>query len=178
MDEAAAGEGDQIRLALAPPRQRRGPLLGATDLVGVPARQDHAAVDDAGHDRGQLAGGHGDHRLVQERQALPYPAVLHSMCPCAWAASANRSESPKRSADRHRLARRRRGALQVAARLLLEDRGQEHVAALHALALVAIEQPTGAPEPAAGAPHVAVGSERDAHPEGAAQAASSSPASR
>ena len=51
VDEAAAGEGDQIRLALAPPRQCCGPLLGAADLVGVPARQDHTAVDDAGHDR-------------------------------------------------------------------------------------------------------------------------------
>ena len=65
MHETATGEGHEVGLALAPARKRGSPLLCATDLVSVPASEDHAAVDDAGDDRGELAGGDRHHRLVQ-----------------------------------------------------------------------------------------------------------------
>ena len=68
--EAAAGEGDHVRLRLAPGAQRRGPLLRAAQLVGGLAPEDHAAVDDAAHDRREVASGDGQHGLVEpERPA-------------------------------------------------------------------------------------------------------------
>ena len=71
VDQAAPGEGDQVGLALAPARQRGGPLLGAPHLVRVLAGEDHAAVDDPGDDRRELAGGHRHHRLVEQRRGPP-----------------------------------------------------------------------------------------------------------
>ena len=56
VDEAAAGERDEVLLLLAPARQRGGPLLRAAQLVELLAAVDHAAVDEAGGDRRQLAG--------------------------------------------------------------------------------------------------------------------------
>ena len=81
MDEAAAGEGDEIRLALAPACQRRRPVPGPTKLVDVLAREDHAAVDDSRHDRGHLALGDRDHRLVKEAEAFAGPARPHQQLP-------------------------------------------------------------------------------------------------
>ena len=89
------------------------------------------------------------------------------MWPRSCAASANRSESPKRSAIARRLARGGGGPLPVAARLLFEDCGHEQIAALDAVTFLAIEQPLGASEPAAGAAHLPTPREGDAHPEGA-----------
>ena len=70
MGQAAAGERHQVRLALAPARQGGRPLLRASNLVGVLAGEDHAAVDDPGDDRGELAGRDRHHRLVQQPQPL------------------------------------------------------------------------------------------------------------
>src|SRR5439155_9746894 len=49
--EAAAGERDQLRLLLAPPRQGVRPLASAARLERLFAGSDHAAVDDAGEHR-------------------------------------------------------------------------------------------------------------------------------
>ena len=69
MDEAAAGERDEVLLLLAPARERDRPLLRAAQLVDLLAALDDGAVDEAGRDRRQLAGRHGDHRLVEQREA-------------------------------------------------------------------------------------------------------------
>ena len=72
--QALAGEVDHVRLLVAPASQRRGPLRGPPQLVQLAAGVDHPAVHQAGHQRrGQLPGHHGDHRLVQQGEALGYP---------------------------------------------------------------------------------------------------------
>ena len=129
-----------------------GPLLGAAKLVGLLAGQDHAAVDDPGERSGRATGGHRDHRLVEERQALAEPSEPDQDVALAraWRArtdpdrrSARRSRRPRRRSpppppDR-RLppARRRAGAADSRAR-----RGPP----------LALEQPLGTAEPAAGLP--------------------------
>ena len=54
---------------VAPARQRRGPLLRAAELVDLLTALDHAAIDEPGDERGQLARGDRDHRLVEQREA-------------------------------------------------------------------------------------------------------------
>ena len=66
MCEAAAAEGDQLRLLLAPTGQGVGPLVGATRIVRRFTARDHSAVHDAGEDRRDFAGGDSHHRLVQQ----------------------------------------------------------------------------------------------------------------
>ena len=74
--EAAAGEGDHLRLLRPPVRERSRPLARAAHLVHLLAREDHPAVDDPGDDRRELLGGDRDHRLVEQREAL-----LHAPAP-------------------------------------------------------------------------------------------------
>jgi hypothetical protein len=60
--------GHQVRLRLAPVREGRGPFLRPAQVEDLLARFDHGAVDDPGDDRRDLAGGDGDHHLVQQCQ--------------------------------------------------------------------------------------------------------------
>ena len=76
VQEALAAERDDVRVGVAPARERRGPLLRPAHIEDAPALLDRRAVDDADDDRRHLALGHGDHRLVDERQSLVEPAEL------------------------------------------------------------------------------------------------------
>ena len=71
MHEAAAGEATRSGWRSHQPGEGGGPLLRATDLLGVLAGQDHAAVDDP---RRRSATARRavdrDHRLVEQPQAL------------------------------------------------------------------------------------------------------------
>ena len=165
MDQAASREGDEVGLALAPAREGGGPLPGAADLVGVLAGEDHAAIDDAGDDRGELAGGHRHHRLVEQAQPLLETPVLDQDVAPLVRGEREQVRIAEALGDRRRLARGGGGPLPVAARLLFEDRGHEQIAALDAITLLAIEQPLGASEPAARAAHLATPGQRDADPE-------------
>jgi hypothetical protein len=69
VDKAVAPERDEVRLRIEPPRERRGPFLRASQVVQLLACLDDCAVDDAGHDRRDLAGDHRGHRLVEQRDA-------------------------------------------------------------------------------------------------------------
>ena len=68
MHQTGAGEGDDLRLGLAPPGKRRGPLPCAVEGEDLPTGQDDAAIDQAGHQRRELVGDDGDHRLVEKRE--------------------------------------------------------------------------------------------------------------
>ena len=70
MNEAGPGEGDELGLGIAPRRERRGPFAGTIECVDLVAGGDHGAIDDPGHNRGKLAGGRCDHRLVEESEAF------------------------------------------------------------------------------------------------------------
>ena len=122
MDEAAAGERDQVRLALAPARERGGPLLRAAHVVGRLAGEDHAAVDDP---RARSA-------RARPRSPRPWPRPA-ARRPCRDRARARSGCAPlvrgegeqvgvaEALADRRRLAGGRGRRVPVAARLLLED---------------------------------------------------------
>lgn len=69
MHHAVAPVGHQVGLGHAPAMHRLGPLRRSTQVEQVHARLDHRAVDDPGHDRGQVRGGDGDHRLVEPAHA-------------------------------------------------------------------------------------------------------------
>ena len=150
MHEAAAGEGDEVGLALAPARKGGGPLLRAADLIRVLAGEDHAAVDDAGDDRRELAGGDRHHRLVEQPQALLDAPAPDQDVALLVGGEREQVRVAEALADRRGLGGGRGGRLEVAARLLLEDDRQQQVAALDAVVVaLLVEQPLGAAEPAA-----------------------------
>ena len=77
MDEAAAREGDEIRLPHCPRGQRSRPLPRATHLEHPLAGENDAAIDET-FDKGRhLSRGHRDHRLVEQHEALVHAARLH-----------------------------------------------------------------------------------------------------
>ena len=77
MDEAAAREGDEIRLPRCPGGQRSRLLPRPTDLEHRLTGKDDAAVDETFDERRHLSRGHRDHRLVEQHQALLHAARLH-----------------------------------------------------------------------------------------------------
>ena len=77
MDEAAAREGDEIRLPRCPRGQRSRPLPRATYLEHRLAGEDDAAVDETFDERRHLSRGHRDHRLVEQHEAFLHAARLH-----------------------------------------------------------------------------------------------------
>ena len=171
MGEAAAAEGHHLGLPLAPARERVGPLLGPAQVVGLLAPRDDAAVDDAGDDRRQLLRGHGEHRLVQEGEALLHPSALDQVP--SLELHGQGEEVRVAEAQRH-LGRRRRGGaggLVVPGHLALDRGRQEQVAALGRVAARALDEPLRAPEPPRGPAHLPA--DREVHPEedGAARGA-------
>ncbi len=169
VDEAPAREGHEVLLARAPVRQHLGPLLRPADVLGRAAGQDHAAVDDPRHDRRELAAGDREHRLVQQRDALPDVARQHEDVALLVPGERDEVGLPEVLADRGRLRERRHGGADLAARLLLEGDREEQVAAFHVSLAGPVEQPLRAAEPAAGPAQLALAGERDADPAGAPQ---------
>ena len=68
--QALTAIGHQVRLRCTPAGQRRCPLLRPAQIEDFVAGFDHAAIDVPGHQRGHLAGRDGDHRLVEQGDAL------------------------------------------------------------------------------------------------------------
>jgi hypothetical protein len=139
MDEAAPGEGDQVRLALAPAGEGGRPLPGATKLMRLLAGEDRAAVHDPGADRRDLAREHGDHRQVEERQALAEASEADQGTALRVGGDREQVGIAEALADRGRLGRCRRSALQIARHLLLDDSRDQEIAALDAIGSLAFE---------------------------------------
>ena len=153
----------------APGREGGRPFSGAADLVGVLAGQDHAAVDDPGDDRRELARGHRDHRLVEQAAGPRRDARPDQDVALLVGGEGEQVGVAEALSDRGGLARGGGRRLAVAAGLLLEYGRQQQVAALDAVALLALQQPPGAPQPAARPADLPVAGEGDADPERAAQ---------
>ena len=154
VDEAPSGERDEVRLALAPPAESRGPLPGAADLVHLLAREDHAAVDETGDDRRELARRQRHHRLVEERQALGDPAARRQHLALCMSREGEEIRVAEAPSDRRGLARGRGRRLPVPRRGMPEHVRDQGIAALDAVPLV-LEQALCPPEPARGRPHLA-----------------------
>jgi hypothetical protein len=136
--------------------------------VGILASQDHTAVDDPGDDRGELARRDRDHRLVEQPQTLVEAPELDQDLALLMRCEGEQVGVAEALADRGGLAGGDRSRLPVAARLLLEYGWQQQVAALDSVASLAVQQPPGAPQPAARAAELSVAGEGHADPECAA----------
>ena len=166
MDEAAAGERDDLRLPLAPVRERRRPLAGPPDLVHLLAGEDDAAVDEPGR-RSARAPRAVTATIASSSSARPSRTrpSLTSMWPWPCTASANRSRSPKRSPMRGRLAGDRGRRREVAGRLVLEHRAAAAGSRARRTRRLVLEEPLRAAEPAARRADRAAAREVHADPE-------------
>ena len=139
------------------------------DVVRVLAGEDHAAVDDPGDDRRELARGHRDHRLVQQPQAFAESPEPDQDVALLVGGEGEQVRVAEALSDRGGLARGGGSRLPVAARLLLEHGRQQEVAALDPVLPLAVEQPLGAAQPATRPADLSMAGERDTDPEGAAE---------
>ena len=164
VDEAVAAERDEFWLRIEPARQRGRPLLRATQVVQLMAGLDDRAVDDARHDRRDLAGDHRGHRLVEQRDRPAGPRPSRSVTARVRAdRSAARSRSPNRSAMAatcSNVANAVPGSPDISDRSAVRD---EQPPSLGAVVAGLIDEPRRAREPAAGLGHLAALHER--HPE-------------
>ena len=96
MHQAVAAERDEIRLRIAPPAQRGGPLLRTADVEDELARFDHAAVDRSSDHLADLVGHHRGHRLVEQPHPVDRPPLGDTARPSTLRASVTRSLSPNR----------------------------------------------------------------------------------
>ena len=160
---AATAERHHFGLLLAPAREGVGPFAGAAQLERLLAEADHAAVDDAGEHRRELAAGGGEHGLVEERETLRDPPQPDQNAALLVYGEAEQVLVVEALAD---LGRGRcdlvRG-LVVAGRLVLQRERQQEVAALCAVAPFTLDEALRPREPAGGPAHLALHGE--VHPE-------------
>ena len=168
VDEAETVVGDHLGLALAPPRQRLGPLPGVAELVGVATEGDRVAVDDPGDDRRQLARRGGDQDLVDQPQALGDPPVLDQRATLVVPREPQEVAIAEPLSDLGGLGRGGMGGLVVAASHLLQPDGDQQIAALDAVLLDSFEQTPPAREPSTRSPALAPEQQVVADPERAA----------
>jgi hypothetical protein len=67
--ETLSAERHHVGVRGAPRRHRIGPLLGPPLIEQIVTRAEHAAVDDAGHDRSDFSGRDGHHHFVEAGHA-------------------------------------------------------------------------------------------------------------
>ena len=97
MDEAAAGEGDQVALLLPTSPSERASIRAPVRPRTPPGRRGSRRSRRCRRRTATAPRGHRDHRLVEERKALRTRPPATSMWPWACIASANSSGSPRRS---------------------------------------------------------------------------------
>ena len=145
---------------------------GAAKRVHLLTGLDHAAVHQAGHERGQLPGGDRDHDLVQQRQARsrPAPAAIE----CDPAGGGRRRSGPRRRSARRSRRRRRRPRTRPRSRPLRAAARRPAAADSLArrIARVTLQQALGTGEPAGRAARLAAHEKTKAKPERAADGAS------
>ena len=146
--EALAAVGHQVRLGGAPAGERGGPLLRATPVEDLVAAGDHPAVHVARDERRDLAGGDGDHRLVEQRHTLERPPQP-DQGPALPVAGERDQIGVVESLARRRRAREGVGNGLAAQLAEIPDRvEQQQVAELDAVAPALLQQPSGTSGPA------------------------------
>ena len=149
-------------------RQRGRPLPGPAQVEDLLARLDHGAVDDPGHGRRHLVGFHGDHHLVQQRQAGGGLAQREHRPAKAEPAQRNQVRVAEALADLGRLVEGGGGGGGVALDQELQPGREQQVALLDAVPLEVVEQPAAPGDPAAAAGDLAAVEEAEGQPERAA----------
>jgi hypothetical protein len=169
--QAAPAVGHEVGLLIAPPGQRGRPLPRAAEVEGVLAREDHPAVDDPAHDRRQLPRCDRDHALVEQGQALRDTPLLDQEVSLHVNCEAEEVGVAEALRQLGRPGPHRRPRLELAGVLVLEHQGQQQVALLDAVPRLALDQPLGACEPAAGSACLPCEEELNPDPEGTARRA-------
>ena len=158
--------GHQIGLAVAPPGQRRRPLLRPAPVEHLLAAGDHAAVHIAGREGRHFAGGDRHHRLVEQLQArssAPQPDQGPALAmPCQGDQVGVAELLPGLGGQPERAG----GALVVALGHRPQRLGQQQVSPLHAVLPTLVEQPSRPREPSAGLGRLAFVEQPVREPEG------------
>jgi hypothetical protein len=165
MREAAAGERHHLRLLAAPSVEGARPFLRSARVERLFAAGDHAAVDDARHDRRHLAGGHADHRLVEKPQSLVDSPLLDPDQPLEVHRCGEEVRVPEALGNVDDGARGGEGRVVVARGFLLEPERHEQVSPLHGVTSFAFDQTLPSTEPAARGTDLAADREVHADPE-------------
>ncbi len=153
MDEAAAGESDEIALLLDPFRQGERPLPRASHLEDLLAREDDSAVDDADDERGQLSRRHRDHRLVEQRQAFAYAPASYEHVALGVQSHREQVAVAEPLADASGLAGDGRGGFELRGGFVLEDDRNQQIAVLSRFLRFLVEEPLCSSQPAARRAH-------------------------
>jgi hypothetical protein len=167
MHQAVAAERDEIRLRIAPPAQRGGPLLRPADVEDQLARFDHAAVDRSGDHLAYLIGHHRGHSFVEQPHPVDRPALGDERPPLNVARERDQIAVPEPPAQLRGLARDRLGASPVALQRAQQRGGHEQEAALRAIPVLVLEQAQAARDPATGGCRLAAVDEDEDDPPGA-----------
>ena len=165
VDETVAGEDDGPGLRLAPGLESFRPLARPAQRVHVLAAPDDHAVDDARHDRRELARGNGDHRFVEQREAFRDPLGAQEHLPLEVAGEGHEIPVREPLADAAGFGRDPARRLVVPRFEVAPDDGQEQVAPQGAVMPSLVEQPLRARHPARRAAELAGPEEPEPEPE-------------
>ena len=168
MHETRRGEDHHLPLVLAPAAERGRPLASAAELLDALAAVDHAAVDETGHHRRELAGRDRDHRLVEKREPLLEAPHLEERPSLDVACGGDQVTLAEASAEAGRLVGDRASPLQLARPEMLLREGQEQIPRLRSLSSLLVEQSLTPREPSGGGTGLAAHEEVEADPERAA----------
>ena len=165
MHEAGPGEGDDLRLRVAPPGERGCPLLRAAQGIHFLAGHDDAAVDQARHEGREFVGNDRDHCFVEECKPGIDVALLDQRAPLQMQGAGDQIGLLEAPSDRCSPCRRVEGAIPVAFGELLLDARHQEIAALDAVGGHAVQESLGARKPAGRGPDLPSTGEAEAKPE-------------
>jgi hypothetical protein len=148
MNEAFSPIRHHVGLRGAPPRQRVRPLASASDIRQVPARREHAAVNDAGNDRRYLTGRNRNHHLIEQPDPAFDVAKLDKRSAEALPRQVGQIDIAESLADPGRFRELRAGVVDVGRHQRLPRCRQQQMAALGARLAAFIQQPRGTGDPA------------------------------
>jgi hypothetical protein len=157
--------GDQIRLRHTPARQRRRPLLRPPEVKHLQTAFDDAAVDIADNEWGYFAGVYGDHRLIQQTDAVPNLAHSDQDPTAAVPCECDQVAIAKTVADLRSLAEHTVGTGSIAGEHALQCDGKEQVPLLDAILACVVEQLARPRDPAASPGTLALVHQTERQPE-------------
>ena len=144
VNQALPTEWHHVRVRRAPPGQRGGPFVCASEIEPVVTDANHAAVHDPRDDWRDLAAGDRDHHLVERREPLRRSCSQEQHAPLAMARHRGRSQSRNRAAISAAWLEGCPCAVDVTGPRALKSQCTTQQAALGTICRVLVEQPSRA----------------------------------
>ena len=163
--EAVPGEHAELRIGVAPARKRRSPFANALQRKDAMATGDRGAIDDASHDRRQLARGGGHHGLIQQRKTTIDLTLDQQRAPLQIAPERNQVGFCKALADLHCASGTFLGFGRLARTQMSLPGRQQEIALLDTILRVKLDQALRPAEPATGPGRLAPREQSKAQPE-------------